>query len=168
MRADSCHSKTEKCWTMFQIILFLFFPTILVRISSLPILQDYEHLALSDKRILQKEYFLQHMMSTIALQPADHVRRLNRTEMAEILLHQQSKRHKRSNTRMCSSTSRSTDKEHCCMESVEIDFHDLGWTFVLAPRTVEYKFCRGSCNPELVGPSVFTSAAAQLHRVWTQ
>ena len=150
---------------MFQIILFLFFPTILVRISSLPILQDYQHLVISDKRILQKEYFLKQMMFSIALQPADQVRRLNRTEMAEILLHQQSKRHKRSNTRMCSRSSRSTHKEYCCMESVDIDFHDLGWKFVIAPRTVEYKFCRGSCNQELVGPSVFTSAAAQLRRV---
>ena len=148
---------------MFQIFLILFFPTILVRISSLPILPDYQHLAISDKSILQKEYFLQQFMSSITLQPAEQMRRLNRTEMAGILLPQQSKRHKRSNTRMCSRSnrsSRSTDKEHCCMDSVEIDFHDLGWTFVLAPKTVEYKFCRGSCNTEWVGPSVFTSAAA--------
>ena len=103
------------------------------------------------------------MMFSIALQPADQVRRLNRTEMAGILLDQQSKRHKRSSTGMCSSSS--TDTEHCCMDSVEIDFHDLGWKFVIAPRTVEYKFWRGSCNQELVGPSVFTSAAAQLRRV---
>ena len=148
---------------MFQIYLFLFFTSLLVRISSLPFSQDYQHLAISDKRILQKEYFLQQIMSSIALQPADLVRRLNRTEMTDLLLDQESKRHKRSNTRMCSSSS--TDTEHCCMDSVEIDLHDLGWTFVIFPRTVEYKFCRGSCNPELVGPSVFTSAAAQLRRV---
>ena len=144
---------------MFQIVLFLFF---LVRISSLPFSQDYQHLAISDKRILQKEFFLQQMMSTIALQPSKG-RRLNRTEMAGMFLDQQSKRHKRSDTGMCISSS--TDTEHCCMDSVEIDLHDLGWTFVIFPRTVEYKFCRGSCNPEFVGPSVFTSAAAQLRRV---
>ena len=127
-------------------------PPILPRLST----------PISDKRILQKEYFIQQMMSTIASQPADQGRRLNRTELAGILLDQQSKRPKRSNTRMCSS---STDTEHCCMDSVEIDLHDLGWTFVIFPRTVEYKFCRGSCNPEFVGPSVFTSAATQLRLV---
>ena len=145
---------------MFQIFLFLFFPTILVRISSLPLSQDYHHLPISDKRILQKEYFLQQMMSSIASQPAGLVRRMNRTELAEILLHQQSKRHKRSNTRICSSSSSSsssTDTEHCCMDSVEIDLHDLGWNFVVAPRILEYKFCRGSCNPEFVGPSFLTN-----------
>jgi hypothetical protein len=33
---------------------------------------------------------------------------------------------------------------------------------VLSPRVIEYNYCRGSCDPELVLPSLYTDAAAQL------
>ena len=48
------------------------------------------------------------------------------------------------------------------MDSVEIDFHKLGWNFIISPRTIQYKFCRGSCNPEFVRPALLTQAAAQV------
>jgi hypothetical protein len=33
---------------------------------------------------------------------------------------------------------------------------------VLSPRVIEYNYCRGTCHPELVLPSLYTDAAAQL------
>jgi Transforming growth factor beta like domain len=48
------------------------------------------------------------------------------------------------------------------LDTITVDLHSLGWVSVLSPRVIEYNYCRGTCDPELVLPSLFTNAAAQL------
>ena len=36
----------------------------------------------------------------------------------------------------------SEDQQHCCVDSVNVDFAALGWHFVLSPPTLEFTYCR--------------------------
>ena len=50
----------------------------------------------------------------------------------------------------------------CCVDQVEVDLQELGWDFILSPRSLTFSYCRGSCNPHLVRPALFTQAASQI------
>merc|ERR1719150_1227503 len=47
---------------------------------------------------------------------------------------------------------------HCSRHSVKINFNDIGWTHILAPRQVDFYYCQGDCRPLIVGPSAFTTS----------
>ena len=34
------------------------------------------------------------------------------------------------------------DQQHCCVDSVIVDFAELGWHFLLSPPTLEFTYCR--------------------------
>ena len=68
----------------------------------------------------------------------------------------------------------------CSRHSVKINFEDIGWTHILAPKQVslsieqlieyqltsdgkiDYYYCEGDCQPVRVGPEVFTTSAAYI------
>ena len=126
------------------------------------------NLSIEEWKILKKEYFLQQFMEQLEKEPRKVIARSTEAELPkklqEIDIKSEEKRNSRSPTvlNQCPSDSSQDPEYPCCTDSVEIDFHSLGWTFVLSPRTIQYKFCRGSCNPEFVRPNLFTKAAAQI------
>ena len=63
---------------------------------------------------------------------------------------------------VCSDEREDTGAQPCCVDQVEVDFQELGWDFILSPRSLTFSYCRGSCNPHLVRPALFTQAASQI------
>ena len=126
-----------------------------------------EDLTIEEWKILKKEYFLQQLMEKIEEEPKLNMKKATEAELPNIIAKMELKnKEKRSGDltypNSCSSTI-AEDKEHpCCLDSFEVDFHKLGWNFIVSPKTIQYKFCRGSCNPEFVRPALFTKAAAQV------
>lgn len=52
-----------------------------------------------------------------------------------------SRREKRSPPVQCS-----IGYEGCCLAPLEINFDDIGWTGIIAPKKLNYAYCRGSCH----------------------
>jgi len=48
----------------------------------------------------------------------------------------------------------------CSKKSIKINFDDIGWHHILAPKEIEYFYCEGLCDPVTVGPRIFTTSAA--------
>lgn len=34
----------------------------------------------------------------------------------------------------------------CCLAPLEINFDEIGWTGIIAPKKLNYAYCKGSCN----------------------
>lgn len=39
--------------------------------------------------------------------------------------------------------------EGCCLAPLEINFDEIGWTGIIAPKKLNYAYCKGSCNDEI-------------------
>eukprot|EP00092_Neocalanus_flemingeri_P078613 GFUD01097824.1.p1 GENE.GFUD01097824.1~~GFUD01097824.1.p1 ORF type:complete len:215 (-),score=58.69 GFUD01097824.1:73-717(-) len=126
------------------------------------------NLSIEDWKILKKEYFLQQFMEQLEKEPKKVIARSKEADLPKTIQAIDMKTDVKRATQYsavknpCPSDSSHDPENPCCTDSVEIDFHTLGWTFVLSPRKIQYKFCRGSCNPEFVRPALFTEAAAQI------
>ena len=127
------HIQTSSGMELSSLALLLLLPPCLLTSSS--------HLSPTETRLLQKEYLLQQLLH-----------RLTNTHKQTIMVSPQnplpSLRRRRSSLpappNPCS-TSGPTD--HCCTDSVEVDFESLGWDFILSPRSLQFNYCRGSCAP---------------------
>ena len=116
-----------------------------------------EHLTDEELKILRTEYFLQKFLDELSNQPRKF---LGRVKMEDLVQHRYlDKRSSKLGRNVC--TSREPDHP-CCLDEVTVDFQALGWDFILSPRSLQFSFCRGSCSPLLVRPSLFTQAADQI------
>ena len=121
-----------------------------------------------DRRTLHAEYFLQSLFQNIASQPKILLAKVRSTELANLaqthLTETRTKRAARGPPPNPCTTSEGENQldQHCCLDTVEIDFHQIGWNFILSPRKIQYSFCRGSCNPQVIRPALFTRAASQI------
>ena len=123
-----------------------------------------EGLSLEDWKVLKTEHFLQQLKSQLDDEQNKITKTVSKNQVEVIRKFVEKTEKKRSNQ---SPVSRShacpSDLNHpCCVDSINIDLHQLGWNFVLTPRIITYKFCRGTCSPEVVRPALFTKAAAQI------
>ena len=122
-------------------------------------------LNIEEWKALKKEFFLQKMMEQLEKDPTKVIKRTTEAGLPETIRRIDLRKVQKQargpvNTKTCPAAL-SQDSEHpCCMDSVVIDFHKLGWNFIISPRTIQYKFCRGSCNPEFVRPAF---SASVLH-----
>ena len=126
-----------------------------------------DKLTTEEWKVLKTEYFLQQLMEHLEKEPKIIIKRATAAELPEVIKQIDRKSEdKRAgdhrNYYSCPPDVSQHPDHPCCMDSVEIDFHKLGWNFIISPRTIQYKFCRGSCNPEFVRPALFTKAAAQV------
>ncbi|XP_023332025.1 growth/differentiation factor 8 [Eurytemora carolleeae] len=116
----------------------------------------------ADLDTLRLEYFLQSLAEKIEDLPKTWV---GRTSKLELTVQQAQEKHyrimdKRSEfSNICSD---SPNHRSCCLNTIEVDLHSLGWTTIIAPRIIHFNYCNGSCDPNMVLPSLFTNAAAQL------
>ena len=129
------------------------------------------NLSIEEWKILKKEYFLQQFMEQLEKEPKKVIKRVTEDELSqqiqELKYKNEEKRTRPTQSNPCPSDSSHDLENPCCTDSVEIDFHQMGWNFIISPRTIQYKFCRGSCNPEFVRPALFTEAAAHILYVST-
>ena len=116
-----------------------------------------EHLTDQDWKILRTEYFLQKFLDDLSSLPRKFLGRVK----SEDLVHSNhlDKRSSKLGRNIC--TNKEPDQP-CCLDEVTVDFQSLGWDFILSPRSLQFSFCRGSCSPLLVRPSLFTHAADQI------
>ena len=128
-------------------------------------LNAYENnLSLEDWKVLKTEHFLQQLKVQLEDEQNKVTKRVSKDQVEVIRKVVDISEVKRSDIRAASNSfACPSDLKHpCCVDSIDIDLHQLGWKFVLTPRIITYKFCRGSCSPEVVRPALFTKAAAQL------
>ena len=125
---------------------------------------DEDDLTIEEWKSLKTEYFLQQLMKQLHREPKELIKGVTVAELPDIIRKIKVKNEeKRSGYSRDSNSCPLQDPSHpCCADSVEIDFHNIGWNFIISPRTIKYKFCRGLCNPEYVRPALFTKAAAQV------
>ena len=124
-------------------------------------------LNIEEWKALKKEFFLQKMMEQLENGPTKVIKRTTEGGLPESIrkidLRNVKKRARHPvYTKACPAALSHETQHPCCMDAVEIDFHKLGWNFIISPRIIQYKFCRGSCNPEFVRPALFTQGAAQV------
>ena len=117
-----------------------------------------QNMTSQELRLLRTEYILQRFREELGTRPR---RVLARARQEELPRHQLHKRHSRGARNVCSEEEEEEDQP-CCVDQVEVDFQELGWDFILSPRSLTFTFCRGSCNPHLVRPALFTQAASQI------
>ena len=137
---------------------------------------DLPSLSPGDSRALHAEYFLQSLFQNIASQPKILLAKIRSAELANLASTQLTEsRTKRAAPARgpppnpCTTIEGENQADqHCCLDTVEIDFHQIGWNFILSPRKVQYSFCRGSCNPQVIRPALFTRAASQILYVCIQ
>ena len=120
---------------------------------------------LSEKEhnILKTECFLQNLYMKLASESKTLLTKITKKELAKFGKSNLVK--KRSVSAQSSGHNRwpaGGQADHCCLDTVEIDFHTIDWNFILSPRKLQFSFCRGSCNPHIVRPSLFTKAAASI------
>ena len=124
-------------------------------------------LNIEEWKVLKRDFFLQKMMEQLEKGSTKEIKRTTEAGLPETIrkidLRSVEKRARHPVYTKACPAALSQDKQHpCCTDSVEIDFHKLGWNFIISPRTIQYKFCMGSCNPEFVRQALFTPAAAQV------
>ena len=118
-----------------------------------------QNMTSQELRVLRTEYILQRFMEELLTRPR---RFIARARLEELQQHQRHKRHSRRARNVCSVRADEDEGQPCCVDQVEVDFQQLGWDFILSPRSLQFSFCRGSCNPHLVRPALFTQAASQI------
>ena len=125
--------------------------------QNLGILSEKEHV------ILKTEYFLQKLYMKLASESKTLLGKITKKELGGFgksnLVNKRSVSAQSSGHNHCPAGGQA---DHCCLDTVEIDFHTIGWNFILSPRKLQFNFCRGSCNPHIVRPSLFTRAAASI------
>ena len=111
--------------------------------------------------MLRTEYILQRFMEELLTGPRKFIARARQEELSQ---HQPQryKRHTRRVRNVCTTETEEDSDQACCVDQVEVDFQELGWDFILSPRSLHFSFCRGSCNPHIVRPALFTQAASQI------
>ena len=122
-------------------------------------------LNIEESKALKKEFFLQKIMEQLEKDPTKVIKRTTEAGLPETIRRVDLRKVKKQargpiNTKACPAALSQDSDQPCCMDSVEIDFHKLGWNFIISPRTIQYKFCRGSCNQEFVRPAF---SASVLH-----
>ena len=125
---------------------------------------DEDDLTFEEWKSLKTEYVLQQLMEQLLKEPKEIIQGVAESDLPDIINKIKVKNEeKRSGDSRDSNSCPLQDPDHpCCADSVEIDFHKLGWNFIISPRTIKYKFCRGSCNPEYVRPVLLKKTAAQV------
>jgi len=109
---------------------------------------------LTDREVLKQELFVQKLASKL-FSNTRHGSRMKR-EITSIQ-HPSSSYH--SDGTMKGGVMASKNG-HCSRRSFKINFDEIGWTHILAPKEIEYFYCEGVCDPLTVGPRVFTTSAA--------
>merc|ERR1711983_700347 len=126
---------------------------LLVLVTVLLVTQDWAG-NLTDREALKQELFVQKLASKLFLNTR-HGNRMKR-EITSI-------QHP-SSSYQSDGTSKggvmASKNGHCSRKSFKINFDEIGWTHILAPKEIEYFFCEGVCDPLTVGPRVFTTSAA--------
>ena len=118
-----------------------------------------QNLTSQEVRVLRTEYILQRFREDLMTLPRKFIARARQEELSH---HQRHKRHTRRPRNVCSTETEEDGHQPCCVDQVQVDFQELGWDFILSPRSLQFSFCRGSCNPHLVRPALFTKAASQI------
>ena len=118
-----------------------------------------QNLTSQEVRVLRTEYILQRFMEELLSLPRKFIARARQEELAHHQLH---KRHARRPRNVCSTETEEDIAQPCCVDQVEVDFQELGWDFIISPRSLQFSFCRGTCDPHIVRPALFTQAASQI------
>lgn len=71
----------------------------------------------------------------------------------EVEFHKRSKRSAES-LQYCTSNSTRND---CCLKKFTINFHDVGWDWIIYPQSYEANYCAGHCSPSQHDQSVHKS-----------
>ena len=126
-----------------------------------------ENLTTQELGVLRTEYMLQRFREQLWTGPRKVIARVRRADLFQHLhqrqhQHQYQKRHSRPARNVCSDMTEDAGAQPCCVDQVEVDFQELGWDFILSPRSLTFSYCRGSCNPHFVRPALFTQAASQI------
>ena len=110
-------------------------------------------LASQDARVLQrfKEQLLTGPRKVIAS-----------GKLEELVIHQVDKRHIIQAKNDCSGQTKKEEAQSCYVEKVEVDFQELGWDFILSPKSLQFSFCRGRCNPQIIRQALATQTASQI------
>ncbi|XP_060066914.1 bone morphogenetic protein 2-like [Ylistrum balloti] len=56
-------------------------------------------------------------------------------------------------------------EDRCCRFRTQINFHDIGWDWVMAPTDYEAFHCEGSCPDRFKMASTFTGIKSTLHKM---
>lgn len=56
------------------------------------------------------------------------------------------KNHRSRRSKRSAPVSCSPGYEGCCLAPLEINFDEIGWTGIIAPKKFNYAYCKGSCN----------------------
>ena len=121
----------------------------------------HEDLTKEELKTLKTEYFLQQFANQIEKAPKTLIEKGSVDKVIE-KIQKSNNRFKRKATNLCPSDITKYQDFPCCVDSVEINFRKIGWNFIIFPKTIQYKFCGGSCNSDFIRPRVFTKAAAQI------
>ena len=126
-----------------------------------------ENLTTQELGVLRTEFFLQRFREQLWTGPRKVIARVRQEDLFQHLhqrqhQHQYQKRHSLPGSNVCSDEREDAGAQPCCVDQVEVDFQELGWDFILSPRSLTFSYCRGSCNPHLVRPALFTQAASQI------
>ena len=124
----------------------------------------------SDKwKTLKKEYFLQKVMDKLEKGPSLKVTKIQEVPKINKTIQNKTKENHLTQIRSDSKSHPSNLSQEldyrCSLDSIEIDFHKLGWNFIISPKTIQYKFCRGYCDQDFVKPPLFTQGAARVQFV---
>ena len=123
--------------------------------------EDLDNITKQELKSLKMEYFLQQFAEQIEKAPKNLIEKASVDKVIENIK-KSKKRYKRKATNKCPSDITKYQDFPCCVDSVEINFREIGWNFIIFPKTIKYKFCGGSCSTDFVRPRVFTKAAAQI------
>jgi len=125
------------------------------------IMANFETKNLTDREILKQEIFVQRLASRLNhLQPNQRKKREitgihnPSPEMLE-KFQQLSMNQKNGQSHLPP-----LEPHACGKKSIKINFDDIGWNHILAPKEIEYFYCEGFCDPVTVGPRIFTTSAA--------
>ena len=138
---------------------------ILLLLSLVSPLLLSENLTSEEVRVLRREYLLQRFREELLTRPRKFIARARHEELAHHQLH---KRHARRPRNVCSNQTEEDVAQPCCVDQVEVDFQELGWDFILSPRSLQFSFCRGRCHPQVIRPAPFSKTASQIFSVRTK
>jgi len=116
---------------------------------------------MTDREVLKQEIFVQKLASKMN----HHLRQRNKRDISSIqhpphLTEQFQPFSKKEKVPSLHNLMEEDENTHCTRRSIKINFDDIGWTHILAPKEIEYYYCVGVCDPITVGPKVFTTSAA--------
>ena len=124
-----------------------------------------QNLTSQEVRVLRTEYILQRFREKVMTLPGKFLARARQEELTH---HQRHKRHTRRPRNVCSAETEEDGAEPCCVDQVEVDFQELGWDFILSPRSLQFSFCRGTCKAEPIRPALLPQSASQILKVRTK